>query len=122
MKTLRHVAAFVFASLLACSVTALADNHLLAPQAAVETNAMVQLVQNNLLSEGYTLETVDEEAQAYIVRPRAPFVWGHLVYTYSRPGHSLMLPREKVELVLKLQYLTSGVAVPELSVRHLLAE
>ncbi len=121
MKTLRLVSALLFAAVLAGSVTAQADSHLMAPQTAVETNAMVHSVQTSLTSQGYVLESVDEEAQPYIVKPSAPFFWGHLVYIYSRPGHSLALPREKVEMVAKLQYLTTGIAVPELSVRHLLA-
>ncbi len=121
MKTLRTVSALILASVLAFSATAQANN-LMAPQAAVETNAMVKSVQDNLAAEGYTLETVDEEAQAYIVRPRAPFVWGSLVYIYSRPGHSLMVPREKVELTVQLKYLATGVAVPQLSVRELLGQ
>ena len=122
MKTLRTVSALILASLLACSATALANPRIMSPQAAVETNTMVQSVQHNLVSDGYTLDAVDEEAQEYMIRPALPYVWGHLVYTYSRASHSFMLPREKVEVVVKLKYLASGISVPELSVRHLLAE
>jgi hypothetical protein len=121
MKTLRTVSALILASVLAFSATAMANN-LMAPQAAVETNAMVKSVQDSLEVQGYTLETVDEDALRYLVRPHTPFVWGTLVYTYSRPGHSLMLPREKVELTVQLKYLATGVAVPQLSVRELLGQ
>ena len=118
MKTLRTVSAFVLASVLALSTTAMA-NPVLAPQAAVETNGLVQSVQASLLSEGYTLDGLDEEPRMYLVKPSAPYIWGSLVYSYSRPSHSFALPRQKVELTVELKYLASGVAVPQLTFREL---
>ena len=119
MKTLRHVAALILASVIACSTTAMANPRIMSPQAAVESNALVQGILNNLVAEGYMLDNVEQEAQEYIVRPHAPYVWGHIVYTYSRQGTSHSAPREKMEVVVKLKYLAAGVAVPELSVRNL---
>lgn len=121
MKTFRHISAIVLASVLAFSATALAGARL-APQAAVETNTMVQAVQANLSSDGYTLDDVQEQPLVYIVTPKAPYNWGQIVYTYSRPCATLALPREQVQMTVKLKYLATGVAVPELSVQELMAE
>jgi hypothetical protein len=120
MKTLSTISAILFASVLAFSATAIASTRV-APQTAVESNTMVQAVQANLASQGYVLGDVLEQPLVYIVTPRAPYNWGQIVYTYSRPGATLAI-REELQVTVKLKYLSTGVAVPELDVREVLAE
>ncbi len=118
MTAFRRLAAVVLASLLACSATAMADSRVVSPQVAADNNTMVQGVQSSLVTDGYMLDNIEEEPREYLLPPRAPYVWGNIVYTYSRQGHSLH-SREKVEVVVKIKYLRSGVTVPELNVRNL---
>jgi hypothetical protein len=121
MKTFRSITVVAFVAVLAFAATAFASQRL-APQAAVDTSARIQAVQASLVSDGYTLVDVKEHPYVYIVPPTAPFVWGHLVYTYSRPGHIRVLGPEKVEVTVELHYTSSGVAVPKISIHELLAE
>lgn len=121
MKTFRRISAIVLASVLAFSATAMATQRL-APQTAAEESTIVQAVQANLVAEGYTLDNVQEQPHIYAYPPKAPFDWGHLVYSYSRPGTSLQLPRQEMQITVLVRYLANGVAIPEMTVHEVLAE
>ncbi len=118
MKTLRHIAAALFVLVLATSTNALA-RHTTA-QVAANKSSRVQSIKESVLGDGYKLDGVQEQPIYYIAVPKAPYQWGTLVYTFSRPADNGTL--DQIELTVSVQYTETGYAFPEITVREHISE
>lgn len=118
MKTLRYIAAALFVFVLATSVTAEARRG--SPQFASGRNNRVQSIRDSLVEDGYKLQGVSEQPIYYFVPPKAPYLWGTILYTYSRTAENGSI--DQVELSVSLQYNETGYAFPEITVRERLGE
>lgn len=118
MKTLRHIAAALLVVVLATAATAEARRP--TPQVAANKSSRVQSLKDSLADEGYKLENVQEQPVYYFVPPKAPYLWGTLVYTFSR--NTVNGTVDQVELTVQLTYTETGFAFHEISLREHLAE
>jgi hypothetical protein len=121
MTTLRNVAAALFIFVLATAATAEA-RHAAHPtaQVAVNKSSRVQSLKDSVITDGYKLDSVQESPIYYIAPPKAPYNWGTIVYTFSRPGVTGAI--DSVELTVQIQYTETGFAFPEITVRENAAE
>ena len=119
MKTLRLIAAALFVFVLATAATADA-RRMMAPQAAANKSHRVASVKDSLVDEGYTLTNVEEKPVYYFAAPKAPYLWGTLVYTYSRTG--VNGGADQVELTVSVQYTENGYAFPVLNLNEHIAD
>lgn len=129
MKTFRMIAAALLFSTLTVSATAQAKHHHgttttanLTAQGAADANHRLKLIAQSLTDEGYTLAGVQEQPIYYFLAPQAPYSWGHLVYTYSRPvmGNAVLLDR--VEISTDVTVTTDGYLFPQISIREIPAQ
>lgn len=121
MKTFSRISAMILAFVLA-TVTAFAG--LPDPQAASDNSTRVQAIAQGLVAEGYTLESVAQNPLpvSRVAIRQAPYIWGTIVYTYSRPTGNLLLPVDKVEVSVQVEYLQNSVATPQITVDQQMAE
>ena len=114
MKTLRHIAIALFVFVLATAATA--DARRMSPQTASNRSSRVTVLKSSLEAEGYALKHVQEQPIYYFVAPKAPYIWGSLVYTYTRTSDE---GSETVELTVQVQYATDGgYNFPEITLRE----
>ena len=118
MKTLRLIAAALFVFVLATTATAEARRS--TPQAAANKSHRVDSLKDSLVADGYTLTNVQENPVYYFVAPKAPYLWGTIVYTFSRTG--LNGGSDQVELTVTVQYTETGYAFPVINLHEQIAE
>lgn len=114
MKTLRNIAAALFVFVLATAATVEARRT--TPQVAVNKSNRVQSLKDSVIGDGYKLENVQENPIYYFVPPKAPYLWGTIVYTYSRPADNGST--DQIELTVTLQYTETGFAFPQINLRE----
>jgi hypothetical protein len=118
MKTIRlvrFVAALI--ALLALTSQALATGYD-SPRAAAEGTRRVAQFHHDLQDDGYTLKSVQEQPIYYFVRPQAPYLWGNIVFTFSRPVDSLGIQVDYVEVSVAIRYTDDGFKVASMSTRE----
>lgn len=118
MKTLRNIAAALFVFVLATAATVEARRT--TPQVAANKSSRVQSLKDSVVGDGYKLENVQESPIYYFVTPKAPYAWGTIVYTYSRPADNGTT--DQVELTVHIQTLENGFAFPQINLREQAAE
>ena len=118
MKTLRNIAAALFVFVLATAATVEARRT--SPQVACNKSNRVQSIKDSVIGDGYKLENVQESPIYYFVPPKAPYLWGTIVYTYSRPADNGST--DQVELTVSIQYTETGYAFPQINLREQTAE
>ena len=125
MKTLRHIAAALFFFALVTPAVATAKNHRnvqMTAQTAADANHRLQLIEQSLVDDGYKLADVSEQQIYYIAAPQAPFNWGNLVYTYTRPvpGHFQIVQR--VEVTTEVVSTADGFSFPRITIHEVLSQ
>ena len=125
MKAFRNVAsALILFAATATGTAAVAKTHhaVVTAQSAADANRRMQLIEQSLTEEGYTLANVSEQAIPYLTAPQAPYDWGQLVYTYTRivPGHFQMVDR--VEVTARVTSTADGYVFPQISIHELLSQ
>lgn len=119
MKTIRPLAALVFAFALCTSVSAFAGQDA-NPDLVARHTSRIRTIQKSLAGEGYSLQSVEEQPIYYIVPPTTPYVWGTLIYTYTRTSNGQV---DEAKLSLQVQTTADGsFAFPEIMLREHLAE
>ncbi len=118
MKTLRHIAIALFVFVLATAATA--DARRMSPQTASNRSSRVTVLKSSLEAEGYALKHVQEQPIYYFVAPKAPYLWGSMVYTFSRTADNG--GTDEIELTVAIQYTEAGYAFPEITLRERLSE
>ncbi len=127
MKTFRMIAAAALVSALTFTATADAKRHhttttQMTAQGAADANHRLQLIAQSLVDDGYTLSGTQEQPIYYFIAPQAPYSWGHLVYTYSRPvaGNAVLI--ERVEISADVNATADGYQFPSISIREIPAQ
>ena len=126
MKTLRNVVAALLFCTLAATTSAQAKGHRQAPvvtaQSAADANHRLQLIEQSLIDDGFSLSNVEERPIYYLAAPAAPYAWGHLVYTYVRPvpGHFNMI--QSVEVSAQVQTTATGYSFPQITIHELFSQ
>lgn len=116
MKTLRIAAALLVTFVLATAAApASAAPRRSTAHLAADKSVRVHSIQQSLIEEGYKLSSVQEQPIYYFVAPKAPYIWGSLVYTYTRTSDE---GSETVELTVQVQYATDGYNFPEITIRE----
>lgn len=120
MKTVRFVrivAALI--ALLALTSQALATPRGYdSPRAAAEGTRRVAQFAHDLLDDGYARKSVQEQPIYYFAPPQAPYLWGHIVFTYSRPVDALGVHVDYVEITVAIRYTDDGFKVASMSTRE----
>ena len=126
MKNFRMIAAALLFSTLTVSTVASAKGHhsptYMTAQNAADANHRLQLIAQSLVDEGYALAGVQEQPIYYFLAPQAPYSWGHIVYTYSRPAAGHRGLTERVEISTDVTATTDGYQFPQISIRELPAQ
>jgi hypothetical protein len=121
MKTFSRISALILAFVL---TTGTAFAALPDAQTASDNSTRVQAIAQGLVTEGYALESVQQNPVpvSRIAIRKAPYVWGTIVYTYSRPTGNLLLPVDKVDVTVQVEYLQDSVVTPQITVDQQMAE
>lgn len=119
MKTVRFVRILVaLIALLTVTSQALASSPCFdTPRAAAEGTRRVAQFQHDLQDDGFTLKGAHEQAIHYFAKPQAPYLWGHIVFTYSRPD-ALGIQVDYVEITVAISYTDSGYKVATMATRE----
>jgi hypothetical protein len=120
MKTIRFVRiAALLIALFAVTSQALAAPHGYdSPRAAADGTRRVAQFTHDLLDDGYTRKSVHEQPIYYFAPPQAPYLWGNIVFTYSRPVDALGLHVDYVEITVTIRYTDDGFKVASMSTRE----
>lgn len=120
MKTVRFVriAAILIALLALTSQAFATPRGYDSPRAAAEGTRRVAQFTHDLLDDGYARKSVQEQPIYYFVAPPAPYLWGHIVFTYSRPVDALGVHVEYVEITVAVRYTDDGFKVASMSTRE----
>lgn len=117
MNTIRQIAAAALVLVFASTATVSASRHCPA-HTATDHSGRVHSIQKSLESEGYTLDGTRELPIYYFVPPKAPYIWGTMVYNYSRPVEGDVGQLETVQITVQVRALTEGFSFPEINVRE----
>ena len=117
MKTIRFVriVAALIALLAITSQSLAATPGFATPREAAEGAHRVSQYQQDLLDEGFVLKSVHDQPIYYFAPPQKPYLWGSIVYTFSRPADGWSLLVDYVEVTVTIRNTDDGYKFASMS-------